>query len=140
MKRLDKFDDTFKSQELFSRAALYGDDLPFDEQELDAKERKDSIEFISKKEIKNKDGEGYIYFFKRKSGESKKWKLDYAGLQPKNEKEVEGDPRYTRQNIPLYEDKTIEEQIDEIVKDLNLIGRKRVGSDFGGYNFNMFQE
>jgi uncharacterized protein YbaP (TraB family) len=129
-KRLDKFPAQYKSQEEFSRSLLYG----YDYDNKDKKER-DSIVFISKKLIKNKKGEGYVYFFKRKLADKKEWRLDYVGTQAADEKIVKATARYQRKGLRLYEDKTIDEQIGEIVSELNLRGRNRAGSGYDGGDY-----
>ncbi|MBC7864165.1 MAG: hypothetical protein IAF38_14405, partial [Bacteroidia bacterium] len=145
MKRLDKFPAQYKTQENFIRSLLYGfeeykNPYSYGDNEDEEEHVKDSIVFITKKLIKNKTNEGYVYFFKRKTGKKEEWRLDYSGFQPKDEKKISTRSRYQKTGLVLYEDKTIEEQIDEIVAELQMKGRIRVdgGStyDYGGdYNY-----
>ena len=77
--RLDLFPIQHKTQELMSKSLLYGSGFNF---------KKDSIELIEKRSVITLKGEGYVYFFKTKKEKDDKWKIDYIGLQPSDEKEV----------------------------------------------------
>lgn len=91
----------------------------------------DSVQFVSKKLIKNKFEEGYVYFFKSQSSYSNKWYIHIAGLQPKDSNEVTAKyyPKYVDVKASsVYIEAEIEEKIQEWVEYFNLLGRERVAS------------
>ncbi len=141
IKRLDKFDSNLKNQYDIVYAMLYGQkpNSNYYYGDDDKKEeKKDSIVFLEKRWVENKKGKGYVYFFKRKPGKAKygnkDWQLDYVGMEPTDSLKIETDTKVFQKNVYIDTDKTITEQIDEIVEDLRNIGRRRLNSygDYGG--------
>ena len=94
-------------------------------------EAEDSLKFITKKYIKNKYDEGWVYFFKHQSDYSNKWFVHYAGLQPKDTTEISHKTYLDyieRKASSVYLESEIDKEIDDWVKYLNLIGRERAAS------------
>jgi hypothetical protein len=91
-------------------------------------DEEDSLRFIAKKYIKNKYDEGYVYFFKHQSDYNKKWYIHYAGLQPKDTTQITSKTNLDyieRKASSVYTESEINEEVDNWVKHLNLIGRER---------------
>jgi uncharacterized protein YbaP (TraB family) len=118
-KRLDKFNDSFRNQLDFAKAGLYG-----------TVSKKDTIVFIGKRLIENRYKKGYVYFFKRKAKDDEEgtWRLEYAGLQPADTAKVETENVYAEkfQYEVSDDEKEVNDKVNEIVKQLNLEGRKRM--------------
>ena len=68
------------------------------------------------------------YFYKSKTQKSDHWTLDYIGLQPLNEKEINIDYKIKETKITIEKHKTIEEIIEEELKSIGLDGHKRAKS------------
>ena len=116
LERLDLFDTTYLSQEMFIRGQLFGGYT----------EEKDTIVFLEKQKVKYEGEEGYVYFFKRKPEEKEYWRFEYIGLQPLDSNEVEPENIITRSSDRINVGDDIDELIEEAVRKLNLTGRKRV--------------
>lgn len=117
--RLDLFPIEYQTQNLMVESLLYNDNFDI---------TKDSIEFITKKEIIFNSDTGYVYFYKSKTQKSDDWALDYIGLQPLNEKEINIDYKIKETKITIEKHKKIEEIIEEELKSIGLDGHKRAKS------------
>jgi len=116
LERLDLFDSTYLSQEMFIRSQLFGGYT----------EEKDTIIFLEKQKVKHLGEEGYVYFFKRKPKEKEYWRFEYIGLQPLDTTTVEAENIIERSSTKINVGDDIDELIEEAVRKLNLTGRKRV--------------
>jgi uncharacterized protein YbaP (TraB family) len=125
--RLDLFPIQHKTQELMSKSLLYSSGFNF---------KKDSIELIEKRSVVTLKGEGYVYFFKTKKEKDDKWKIDYIGLQPSDEKEVSLDGSFEEKGIKIQKGKEISEILDEQIKQIEIEGHKRATEEVkGGYSY-----
>lgn len=125
------FDKQYLTQEKLMESAIYASSSIGE---------KDSLEFVTKKYIKNKFDEGWVYFFKHQSDYSNKWFIHYAGLQPKDTNQVASKTHLDyieRKASSVFIESEIEKEIDDWVKYFNLIGRERAASkaseDFSFY-------
>jgi len=117
--RLDLFPHEFKTQKLIVESLLY--DRKFDIE-------KDSMEYITRKEITYHSDTAYVYFYKSKTQKSDDWSLDYVGLQPLDKTKVNVDYKIRETNIKIEKHKTIDEIIEEELKSIRLDGHKRAKS------------
>lgn len=124
-KHLEKFDAQYNNQLDLSRALLYGLYQTAD----------DSIQFVEKRLVSTRGSKGYVYFFKSKFGKDDGWHLDYIALQPENEKEVDIDNIFSDRGDLVFNEKDTKEEMDRVVKQLTLRGRKRVGGNDLGMNY-----
>lgn len=132
VKRLDKFPDSSKTQLSFARAALNG-----------SADKKDTLEYIGKRYVQNKYDKGYVYFFKRKMKDTENdWKLEYVGLQPEDTTQVSTSLEYTARygHQVSGDEKEINEEINKIVKDLTMAGRKRVSLSSSGNRYDYYYD
>ncbi len=118
IKKLNRINSEFRSQNSLSYSYLYG----YDEEASKA----DSIEFIGSEYVVSRNKEGYVYFYKSQSKETGQKYIDYAGFQPKDSTKVEAYPVVSSRRTELDATKTIEETIKDICYNLSLRGRKRV--------------
>jgi len=118
IKQENKIKPEYATQQNISYALLYGEE--------DEDYKSDSIEFIEKRFVKNKEGSGYIYFYKSKRKDDLSNYIDYIGFQPKDSISSTTETEIYRKKYELDKDKTVTEQIDEICSNISLYGRKRV--------------
>ena len=114
-----KFDKEYLNQKLLMESAIYAS------RSINAE---DSLKFIKKVFIKNKTDEGYIYFFKHQPTNSHKWYIHYAGIQPidTNRVEIKTNTKYIQKKVAIaYNNDEINEEVENLVKQLKLIGRNR---------------
>jgi len=121
MGRKDKIDPTYCNQEKLSYAFLFDYALT---------KKEDSVEFITKRYVKTADTEGYIYFYKSKLGKEKGWSLDCTGVQPEDTTAYNVEPLFVHYGSIILDDENLEEKIDEIIKNVALLGRARVQITF----------
>jgi hypothetical protein len=114
--RLDLFPIEYHTQNLIVESLLYNENFDIN---------KDSIQFITKKEIVFHSDTAYVYFYKSKTQKSDDWSLDYIGLQPLDEKEINIDYKIKETKITIEKHKSIEEIIEEEIKTIALDGHKR---------------
>lgn len=115
----NKFDKEFLNQKSLMESAIYASSA------IDAK---DSLKFIKKVLIKNKIDEGYIYFFKHQSKYNDKWHIHYSGIQPidTNKIEIKTRKKYIQKKAAIaYTINDIDKEVENLVKELKLIGRNR---------------
>lgn len=125
----NKFDPEFLSQQSLMESAIYASSSVDEE---------DSLKFVKKEYIKNKFDEGYVYFYKHQSDYNSKWYIHYAGLQPKDTSKVN-----TKVNLDyidvkassVYTEAEIEEEIEDWVKYLRLLGRERAARKSSSYDY-----
>ncbi len=122
MGRKDKIDTAYGNQRMLCEGILYQYELT---------EEGDSIAFVDKRFVSTPEAEGYIYFFRSKMGRDKGWSLDCTGIQPADTTQIEVDPMFIHFGNVILDDADMEEQIDEILSNLELIGRSRVRITFG---------
>ena len=141
--RLDKFDPKYKTQESITRAlvtpgssyysGLYGNYNP---EERTEKQEPDSVVFICKKYILNKEGKGYVYFYKSKSAGKKDWYLSYNGYQPSDTSKVNCDADVKDDYIRIDDETKVDKQIAKVMHDLALKGHRRTGEGLDYMNPN----
>jgi len=124
--RLDLFPKAYKTQKLMVESLLY--DEKFDIE-------KDSMEFITKKEIIYHSDTAYVYFYKSKTQKADKWSLDYIGLQPLDESKVNVNYDIKETKIKIEKHKDIEEIIEDEIKSVQLDGHKRAKATDGYSNW-----
>ena len=116
IKRLDLFPKAYKTQQKIAESLLY---------ERNFNPEKDSMQFIEVKEVVVLNDTGYVYFFKSKGENDDDWELDYVGLQPKSEKDINIDPQFVETDIKIEKYKKIDEIIDEEIETIKLDGHRR---------------
>ena len=124
--RLDLFPNDDQLQEKIAKSMLYNYSFNFS---------KDTLEYITKKEVTVKNEAGYVYFFKSKKPKDDNWSLDYIGLQPLDLQKVNTNYVTKEKNNKIAKDKNIDELIEETLKTIEIIGHKRAREedDLGGY-------
>ncbi|MBX9853710.1 MAG: TraB/GumN family protein [Cytophagaceae bacterium] len=127
--KVEKFDKKYLTQDNIAKALLYS-------QSNAAK--KDSIVFLEKRKLKVQGKEGYVYFYKRKNENSKRWRLDYVGLQPEDTSKFNMQAIVTEKGVK-FKDKEVKEAIDKEVEALALLGRKRASrSSFRKSSYDLY--
>lgn len=121
-----RIDTTYANQPAITEGCLY----PYE-----FKEDKDAVEFITKRLVTTANHSGYIYFYKSKMGRDKTWNLDCIGLQPEDTAKFNIEPMFVFYGDAILDEKNLEEQIDEIIKSIELIGRNRVVMKLGSDNY-----
>jgi len=129
IKRLDLFPTQYNTQKFMVESLLY--DRKFNP-------KKDSMQFIVKHKVKVQGKEGYVYFYKSKSFKDDDWSLDYVGLQPLDENEVNIDDFIKEKGIEIEKHKTIDEVIKDELESIQLIGHLRAKKRNKGLQFNWF--
>lgn len=125
----DKFDTEYLSQQSLMESAIFASS---------SIDTEDSVKFVSKEYIKNKYDEGYVYFFKHQSDYNSKWYIHYAGLQPKDTTMINPkvDMDYIdRKASSVYTEAEIDQEIEDWVKYLKLIGRERAARKSSSYDY-----
>jgi len=105
------------TQEDMSFALLYN--RGYDEEE-------DTVVFLKKIEVNDGDKTGYIYFYKRKTENTKNWMIDYVGLQPTDETEFTTKKVKTKKGLSVKNEDQIELTIEKTIEVFELKRRKRV--------------
>jgi uncharacterized protein YbaP (TraB family) len=127
--RQDLFPEAYRKQEMIFESILY---------ESGYNVETDSIIFLEKRLVNVKGKEGYVYFFKSKKKSQDKWYLDYIGIH------VEGAEKFTTEKIVsdkgnrITKAKPVDEMMDEMVRIINVEGRKRANEQEDnryGYGF-----
>lgn len=109
-KRTDKMPAAYKTQELVARAVLMHEG---------GYEKLDSIVLLSTKQLRVKNKEGWVYFFKYRIKKEDDWKLGISGLQPLNKKEVSsGDELVKMTNRKIKPKDELQEQLQTELKKL----------------------
>ena len=125
--RLDKFDSAYANPMEIVKGILY-------RKWYYSSGMKDSIRFVSKKKITLKGNkEGYVYFFKSKDKDDDHWDIDYIGLQPADTTQFVTDYDFKDKGNWVKEKQTVDEAIQEILKELRYYGRKRAVYDKFSY-------
>ena len=97
--RLDLFPNDDQLQEKIAKSMLYNYSFNFS---------KDTLEYITKKEVTVKNEAGYVYFFKSKKPKDDNWSLDYIGLQPLDLQKVNTNYVTKEKNNKIAKDKNID--------------------------------
>jgi uncharacterized protein YbaP (TraB family) len=128
-RRLDKFDPQYRTQLDFAKTQLYSG--------LSS----DSLQFIERRLVKTRNTQGYVYFFKRKEQAENFWYLEYIGLMPVDEKNVEVSGIIVERGGPFVSEKEIKEEMDRVMETLAFMGRKRAyGQSFTSYYEDLLEE
>ncbi|MGV6861236.1 MAG: TraB/GumN family protein [Putridiphycobacter sp.] len=130
-KMLDLYPAKYKTQNLMVESLLYSKNFNIE---------KDSMAFVSKELVEVEGREGYVYFYKSKGFKDDDWELDYVGLQPKDQNEINIDNVVFEKGVEIEKHKTIEEVIEDELESINLIGHKRAKKrtkalDYGWFNW-----
>ncbi|HBS87479.1 MAG: hypothetical protein A2W91_00565 [Bacteroidetes bacterium GWF2_38_335] len=95
---------------------------------------KDTIVFLGKRETSSKGKKGNVYFFKTKFEADKFWTLLYTGFQPSDTTQISAESDFEYTYDRLNQLKSVEEQIDEKIEEIYLLGRQRV-STYNNYGY-----
>ncbi len=118
MEKADLIPDSCLTQEKVAKSLLY---------QYSTLEDEDSVQFLKRIEASNKDGEGYIYIFKKKDPyNDAEWNYDYVGILPLDSTEI---PEFTdvRDTGNDYlDDEELDKKMDEVLEDLLYSDRQRV--------------
>ena len=123
LEKTDKIDTSLITQLKIAEGCLY---------QYEFKDKEDSVVFITKKLVITKEKEGYIYIFKSKIGKDKAWNLDCIGIQPVDQTKFEIEPMFVNYGDVILDEDDLNEQIGEIVKNIEMVGRSRVRISAGG--------
>ncbi|MGZ5283219.1 MAG: TraB/GumN family protein [Bacteroidia bacterium] len=116
--KLQKFDTTYSNQLDIAKAGLYSYSFNLD---------KDSLEYLGKKEVRNKDGNALLYFFKSKKENDQNWQFDYIAYRNLEPGKITTELSLSRhKKMLLIKNEDVEKAIKDAVKDATTIGRKRV--------------
>jgi uncharacterized protein YbaP (TraB family) len=121
IERIDLFTDSAKTQLNFARTLIINDMYSFDLE-------KDTIEYVGMRFTQTNDTSGYLYFYKVKEEEGFDWKLYYTGLMPLDSNEVSGIADFGGKLETLSNKSDVEKLMDDKVKEMRWVGRKRVRS------------
>ena len=129
IERLDLFPEAYKNQQTIAESILY--DRNFNPE-------KDSMQFIERHEVFLQNDTGYVYFFKSKGEYDDDWTMDYVGLQPTNDKDINIDPKFIDTGIKIEKYKEIEEIIEDEIEAIKLEGHKRAKKSTKSYDYSWF--
>ncbi|MEX1003406.1 MAG: TraB/GumN family protein [Crocinitomicaceae bacterium] len=87
---------------------------------------KDTVSFVKKVEVDNGKNTGYIYFFKRKTEDTKNWMIDYVGIQPLEDDQFNTEQQDKKKGLSVVNDQEMEQTIEKTVTIFELKNRKRV--------------
>lgn len=120
------FPAKYKTHEYMAASMLYNQSF---------NPEKDSMEFVSKQKLEVDGKEGFAMFFKSKKENADEWKLDYIGLMPLDENEVNTRSNFSQKGIEIPKHKTIEEVIEEEIENILIQGHPRAKKKVkgGGY-------
>ncbi|MBD3635902.1 MAG: TraB/GumN family protein [Crocinitomicaceae bacterium] len=113
---LDYFTPTITQQDM-AFALLYSTGYNEDE---------DTVAFIKKVEVDNGKDKGYVYFFKRKTEDTRNWMVDYVGLQPSDESEFNTYGLETKKGLAIRNEEEMEQTINKTLEIFEYMNRKRV--------------
>jgi len=126
MNRLDLFPAQLISQESMAKSLLYDEDFNF---------KTDSVLLIKKQFITLNGVPGYFYFFKSKKENDDNWSLDYIGLQPALEQELNVNYELKRENVSINRGKNIDDLIAEHIKSIEIHKRRRASEKTSSYSY-----
>ncbi|MFD1551313.1 hypothetical protein DNU06_12670 [Putridiphycobacter roseus] len=129
MDKLTYFPKKYNHQNALVESILYQDNF---------NQETDSMIFIERKWLEMQNDTGYVYFYKSKRKNEDNWVLDYIGLQPLNENEINLDPRFITDGIKIEKYKDLEEIIKEEVASILLEGHKRAKKETTGYDLDWY--
>jgi hypothetical protein len=78
---------------------------------------------------------GYFYFFKSKKENDDNWSLDYIGLQPALQQELNVNYELKRENVSINRGKNIDDLIAEHVKSIEIHKRRRASEKTSSYSY-----
>jgi hypothetical protein len=129
LNRLDLIPDSSMAQEKIAKALLYAQTTIKDE---------DSVQYLTRYKARSKEGEGYIYVFKKKDKyKDAEWNFDYVALLPADSTMV---PEYydinvRKKNNDFLDMEDLDEKMEEVAEDLLYENRKRVKKKRKRYNY-----
>ena len=116
IKRLDLFPEDDNLKQNIAKSMLYSSSFNFS---------KDTLEFITSKEITIQNKVSHVYFFKSKKPKDDNWSLDYIGIHQSKDNLIQEENLVKEKNNKIAKDKDIDEFIKEKVKSIEIIGHKR---------------
>ncbi|MCG9881025.1 MAG: TraB/GumN family protein [Bacteroidia bacterium] len=126
---LNLFPKELISQEMMAKSLLYKDNFNF---------KTDSVLLVKKQPVTLNGVEGYYYFFKSKKEKDDKWSLDYIGLQPQQENQLNVVVDSKKTGIGINRGKNMEELITDHVKSIEILNRRRAFEKTSSYSYNYF--
>ena len=125
--RIDLFPKNDSIQLKLAESVLYNTGFNFE---------KDSLEFLSKKDVYVKNKKGYAYFFKTKEKTDDNWQLDYI-VFPAKEGEIFLEEVTFNKGTRIKKDKKLEELINEKLKAIKIEGHYRAKEEILGLYDNL---
>ncbi|MCB9260814.1 MAG: TraB/GumN family protein [Flavobacteriales bacterium] len=110
--------DSCLTQENIAKSMLY---------KYNSVTEKDSVQFLKRYEARNKDGEGYVYVFKKKDKyNDKQWEYDYIGIMPKDSTIVPKDYDVKDNGNDYIDEEELDKTMEDVIDHLLYADRKRV--------------
>ena len=100
-------------------------------------EEKDTVAFVKKVLVDNGNQTGHVYFFKRKTEKTKNWMIDYIGLWPEDENDLNTSSPTIKKGLAIRNDDELELTLEKTLEIFELANRKRVvltSYDYGGWS------
>lgn len=116
IKRLDLFPEDDNLKQNIAKSMLYSSSFNFS---------KDTLEFITAKEVNIQNKVGYVFFFKSKKPKDDNWSLDYIGIHQNQDNLIQKENLVKEKSNKIAKDKDLDEFIKEKVKSIEIIGHKR---------------
>jgi uncharacterized protein YbaP (TraB family) len=113
-------DDTCFSQERLILSELFKDKYDL---------KKDSVVLVEKKNIRSKEGSGYIYIFKTCKHGQDIWSLGYSGIHAKENNKTIYDTDISSTSFKFETEKQMEDEISKIMKKVRCLGHDRADAD-----------
>jgi len=123
--RTDKFPAAYRSQEAMARSLMLAS-KPY--------EKTDSVVFLYKQKSGYDSKEGFVYFFKYRSGKESGWKIGISGLQPGDTSKLSTDDGLCRMtDKKLKPGESLDEQCRKQLQRI-LFGYHKSAKNFYGYD------
>ncbi|MBL4594103.1 MAG: hypothetical protein JKX68_09850 [Flavobacteriales bacterium] len=126
--RLDLFPKMDSIQLKIAKSSLYNYSFNFE---------KDSLEFITKKDVFVEKHDAYVYFFKSKKEKDDKWEMDYIVFQLNDDKDISLIQVTSDKGIAIKKDKDFDELMEDKLKEIRIEGHRRAKED-SGYDFSSY--
>lgn len=127
LNRIDLIPDSCLTQTKIAKSLLYRYTTTKD---------KDSIQFLKRIPARNKDGEGYVYIFKKKDKyNDAEWNYDYVGILPLDSTKVPERTDVRNSGNDYLDDEDLDKKMKDAVENLLYSDRKRVKKKNSRYNY-----
>lgn len=121
-KRLDKMPASAVQQDELVKSILFREE---------SKPKGDTIVLLDKIQMKNKNAEGFVYFYKWRPKDKRIWKLACSGIHPTDQKQVTLFPDVNKSSIAFESEQQRKKETETLLVRIRIYGHPRAStSDF----------